>query len=100
MCIVSRYPWWACNQGQIRESKILLKSEPKTQTNSLKIIPISKKVVSTPPYKTTPRGGGMSGPFNIEESHETSELSCGLLNSTGFISDPTRKLVEVGKMGL
>ena len=30
-----------------------------------------------------------SGPFDIKESHETSELSCDLLNLTGFISDPT-----------
>ena len=47
------------------------------------------------PNETTPRGGGMSGPFNMEESLETSELSCDSLNSTGFISDPTRKLVEL-----
>ena len=48
----------------------------------------------------------MSGPFNVEESHETSEPSCDSLNSTGFISDPMQKLVElahlteVGKKGL
>ena len=30
----------------------------------------------------------LSGPFNIKESCETSELSCDSLNSTGFISDP------------
>ena len=50
------------------------------------------------PYETTPRGGGMSGPFNIEESCETSELSCNLLNSSGFISDPMRKLVELANL--
>ena len=59
-----------------------------------------------PPYKTTPRRGGMSGPFNFEESRETSELSCDSLNSTGFISESyakagrTRSSHEVGKMGL
>ena len=37
----------------------------------------------------------MSGPFNVEESRETSELPCDSLNSTGFISDPTQKLVEL-----
>ena len=47
------------------------------------------------PYETTPRGGEMSGPFNVEENCETSELSCNSLNSTGFISDPMRKLVEL-----
>ena len=41
-----------------------------------------------PSYETTPRGGGMSIPFNVEESHETSELSYDSLNLTGFISDP------------
>ena len=33
--------------------------------------------------------------FNVEGICETSELSCNLLNSTGFISDPMRKLVEL-----
>ena len=51
-----------------------------------------------PPYETTPRRGGMSSPFNVEESHETSELSCDSLNLTGFISDPTRKLVELAHL--
>ena len=71
-----------------------------------KIIPIFERVVSTPPYETTPRGGGMSGPFNVVESCETNEFLCDSLNMTGFISDPMRKLVElaqltkVGKKGL
>ena len=42
--------------------------------------------------------GLMSGPFNVEESHETSELSCDSLNLTGFISDPTQKLVELAHL--
>ena len=41
-----------------------------------------------PPYETTPRGGGISSLFNIEEIGETSELSYYSLNLTGFISDP------------
>ena len=51
-----------------------------------------------PPYETSPRGEGMSGPFNVEEICETSELSCNSLNSTGFTSDPTRKLVELAHL--
>ena len=35
----------------------------------------------------------LSGPFNIKENCETSEL-----NSTGFISDPMRKLVELAHL--
>ena len=40
----------------------------------------------------------LNGPFNIKESHETSELSCDSLNLTGFISDPTQKLVELAHL--
>ena len=65
---------------------------------NLKICRYSKRVVSTPPYETTPRGGGMSGPFNIEENCETSELLYNLLNLTGFISDPMQKLVELAHL--
>ena len=36
-----------------------------------------------------------SGPFNIEESCETSKLLCDSPNSIGLISDPVRKLVEL-----
>ena len=51
-----------------------------------------------PLYETIPRRGGMSGPFNIEEHHETSELSCDSLNSTGFISGSMQKLVELAHL--
>ena len=40
----------------------------------------------------------MSGPFNIKESCETSELSCNSFKSTGFISDPMQKLVELAHL--
>ena len=42
--------------------------------------------------------GDLSSPFNVKESRETSELSCDSLNLTGFISDPTQKLVELAHL--
>ena len=40
----------------------------------------------------------MSGPFNVEEICETSELWCNSLNLTGFIQDLMQKLVELAHL--
>ena len=42
-----------------------------------------------PPCPLLEQANMLSGPLSIEESRETSELSCDSLNLTRFISDPT-----------
>ena len=64
----------------------------------LKAVKIThEKAVSTLPYKTTPRRGGMRGPVEHQRSHETSELLLEAPNLTGFIS---RSCAKTGRTHL